>query len=465
MTNSHTHDVIIIGVGQAGNPLARACAAAGQRVAVIERNYVGGTCVNDGCTPTKTMIASARIAHLARRAADYGVQAGEVQVDLAAVRQRKDGIVQQSRSGILKAMTETPNIDFMAGEGSFLDQTHVLVRLNAGDQREISAPIIVLDTGARSSVPRIPGLTDVPFLTSTTIMELTAVPDHLLILGGGYIGVEFAQMFRRFGAQVTLIQRGSQLLPREDDDIADAVVYILCAEGIDVWLESEAQQVQQSTTGELEVTFKQAGQQHQVKGSHLLVATGRQPNTEALNLTAAGVATDPRGFIHVDERLCTSTPGIYAAGDVNGGPAFTHVAYDDFRILRQNLLEGGNATTKERLIPYTVFTDPQLGRIGVTEREARQQGRSIRVAKIPMTYVARAQEAGESQGLMKAIVDAETDQILGAAILGMEGGELAACLQLAMLGGLPYTTLRDGVFAHPGLAEGFNTLFTDNWQR
>ncbi len=460
MTNSHTHDIIIIGVGQAGNPLASAFAAAGRRVAVLERNQVGGTCVNDGCTPTKTMLASARIAHLARRAADYGVQAGDVQVDLAAVWQRKEHIVQKSRSNILQTLTETANIDFMAGEGSLLDQTHVLARLNEGGQRQLSAPIIVLDTGARPSVPSIAGLTSVPFLNSTTIMELTTLPEHLLILGGGYIGVEFAQMFRRFGAQVTLIQRGPHLLPREDPDVADAVADILRAEEIDVWLDSDAQQVHQQPTGEIQMTIKQTGQQHQVTGSHLLVATGRQANSEALNLAAAGVATDKKGFIRVDERLCTTTAGIYAPGDVNGGPAFTHVAYDDFRILRQNLLEDGNATTRRRLIPYTVFIDPQLGRIGLTEREAHQQGRSIRVTKIPMADVARAREAGETQGLMKAIVDAETDKILGAAILGLEGGELASCLQLAMLGGLPYTALRDGIFAHPGLAEGFNTLFS-----
>lgn len=464
MTHSYTHDAIIIGVGQAGNPLARAFAAAGRRVAVLERKYVGGTCVNDGCTPTKTMIASARIAHLARRSADYGVQVGDVQVDLAAVWQRKEAIVQRSRAGIHKALTETPNIDFMAGEGSLSDPTHVHVRLNEGGKRQISAPIIVLDTGARPSVPPIPGLTTVPFLDSTSVMELTTVPEHLLILGGGYIGVEFAQMFRRFGAQVSLIQRGPHLLPREDRDIADAVADILRAEGINLWLESDAQQVQQSAAGQIEVTIAQPGTQHHLAGSHLLLAAGRQPNTEALNLAAADVTTDNAGFIHVDERLCTSTPGIYAPGDVNGGPAFTHVAYDDFRILRQNLLEGGNATTGGRLIPYTVFIDPQLGRIGLTEREAHQQGRSIRITKIPMADVARAREAGETQGLMKAIVDAETDKILGAAILGLEGGELASCLQLAMLGGLPYTALRDGIFAHPGLVEGFNTLFSGHWQ-
>ncbi|RIK33718.1 MAG: FAD-containing oxidoreductase [Chloroflexi bacterium] len=464
MSNNYSHDAIIIGVGQAGNPLASALSGAGWNVAVIEREHVGGTCVNEGCTPTKTMVASARVAYLARRSAEYGVESGPVCVDMAVVRNRKQEIVDTFRNGIQRRLENDERIDLLMGEGSFIDAHTVEVTLNSGATHTVSAPRIFINTGTRSAIPSLPGLDEVPFLTSTTIMELVETPAHLLILGGGYIGLEFGQMFRRFGAEVTVVQRGPQLLSREDEDVAAEVAGILRDDGIQVLLNTDAVRVEQGAGDEVRLLVRNAEGERLLTGSHLLVATGRRPNVEALNLPAAGVATGKGGFIQVNEQLETSVPGIYALGDVKGGPAFTHISYDDFRILRTNLLEGGNATTEGRLVPYTVFIDPQLGRIGLTEAAARQQGRRARIARMPMSYVARAQEVDETRGLIKAIVDAESNQILGAAVLGIEGGEIASMFQIAMMGGLPYTALRDGVFPHPGLAEALNNLFAYNLQ-
>jgi pyruvate/2-oxoglutarate dehydrogenase complex dihydrolipoamide dehydrogenase (E3) component len=308
-------------------------------------------------------------------------------------------------------------------------------------------------------MPPILGLTDVPTLDSTTIMEVEQVPEHLVILGGGYVGLEFGQMFRRFGSDVTIVQRGTQLLAREDTDVADEVANILGDDGIEVLLNTEAQHVQQGEDGCIALAVVSEEGEQTLWGSHLLIAAGRVPNTDMLNLETAGVQTDQRGHIPVNERLETNVPGIYALGDVTGGPAFTHISYDDFRILRTNLIDGGQATTTDRLVPYTVFIDPQLGRVGLNEREAREQGRNIRVAKLPMSSVARAIEVDETRGFMKAIVDADTRQILGGAILGIEGGEIMSALQIAMLGKLAYTALRDGIFAHPTLVESLNNLF------
>ena len=466
MTNRHTHDALIIGVGQAGNSLARALAGAGWKTAVIERRYVGGACVNDGCTPTKTMIASARVAYLARRGTDYGVEPNAARVDLAVVRRRKAQLVEDSRRRIQRAMDENDNIDFIHGEARFVAPQTVEARRRDGGEQTLSAPHIVINSGARPMIPAIPGLDATPFLDSTTIMELDKTPRHLLVLGGGYIGLEFGQMFRRFGAEVTIVHRGAQLLAREDTDIAEAVAAILREDGIEVLLQANTVRVAPQAGGGGALTAQTPTGERALAGSHLLVATGRAPNVEALNLATAGVHTTPKGFIQVNERLETSAPGVYAAGDVNGGPAFTHIAYDDFRILRHNLLDRGNgappAVTTGRQVPYTVFIDPQLGRIGLTEREARRQGRRIRIAKMPMSHVARALEMDETRGLIKVVVDAESEQLLGAAVLGVEGGELATQLQIAMLGKLPYPILRDAIFPHPGLAEAFNNLFTYN---
>jgi len=460
MTTRHEYNAIIIGTGQAGKPLARTLAKAGWKVAIVERDQVGGTCINVGCTPTKSMVASARVAYLARRGADYGVNTGPVTIDLAQVRQRKRDIVARFRRGNERGLKRTEGIELLLGEGRFVDSKTVEVSMNDGEMRPLTADKIFINTGARPARPALPGLEDVPVLDSTSIMELDRVPSHLLVLGGGYIGLEFGQMFRRFGSEVTIIQRGNQLLSREDPDVAGEVAKILREDGIEVLLQTQALQVEQLTDSQIQMGVQTPAGTSTLIGSHLLVATGRQANTEQLNLAAAGINVDERGFIPVNERLETNVPGIYALGDVNGGPAFTHISYDDYRIIRTNLVENSQATTRNRLTPYTVYIDPQLGRVGLSETEALEQGRNIRVAKLAMRNTARALEVDETRGFMKAIVDAETDQILGAAVLGIEGGEIMSALQIAMMGNLPYTTLRDGVFAHPTLVESFNNLFT-----
>ncbi len=453
-------DAIVIGAGQAGPPLAQALTKAGQRVAVVERKHVGGTCINEGCTPTKTMIASARIAYLARRAADFGIQAGPVIVDQVAVRQRKRDIVADWRESGAKRLRDNPDIELIMGEARFADRQRVQVSLRDGGQRDLTAGQVFINTGSRPRTATLEGLTKVPWLDSTSIMELDHVPDHLLILGGGYVGMEFAQMFRRFGAQVTVIQRAGQVLTREDADVAKAVAGILEEDGVRLLLNAHARKVSTPDDGRtIEITVKTDQGEQRLTGSHLLVAVGRVPNSDSLNLAAAGLATDKHGFIQVNDRLETNVPGVYALGDVNGPPFFTHIAYDDYRVVAANLLHGGSASTNGRMVPYTVFLDPQLGRIGMTEEEARAQGRAIRVFKIPMSYVARALEVGQSRGSMKAVVDEETRRILGAAVLGIQGGELMAMLQIAMLGDLDYTVLRDGIFTHPTLAESLNSLF------
>jgi pyruvate/2-oxoglutarate dehydrogenase complex dihydrolipoamide dehydrogenase (E3) component len=455
-------DLLVIGSGQGGGPLARAFAKAGRRAVLVESAHVGGTCINEGCTPTKTMIASARVAHLARRAADYGVTLGDTRVDVARVRSRKQAVVDRFRGGVERGLHDA-GVELVRGPGRFVGQR--TVEVNGRDEvRTIEADAVVIDTGLRPAIPSIDGLGGVPYLTSTSIMELTTAPEHLLVLGGGYVGLEFAQMFRRFGSRVTLLHRGDQLLAREDADVAEEIGRIFQDDGIDVVLRASASAAARDGGGvrldyRVRGTGSAGSSTSSVTGSHLLVATGRTPNTHDLGLATAGVETDEGGYVRVNERLETSAPGVYALGDVKGGPAFTHISYDDFRILRRNLLHGDGATIKDRLVPYTVFSDPQLGRVGMTEREARAAGRSVRVAKLPMASVARAIEVNETRGFMKAVVDAESEQILGAAVLGLEGGETAALFEVAMMGKLRYTALRDGVFSHPTLAESLNNLF------
>jgi pyruvate/2-oxoglutarate dehydrogenase complex dihydrolipoamide dehydrogenase (E3) component len=458
MAEQH-YDAIVIGAGQGGVPLATTLAKAGRRVALVEREHVGGTCINEGCTPTKTMVASAKVAYFDRRSTDYGVSNGQVAVDMVAVRQRKRDIVKSFRTGGERRLHDA-GVELIRGEARFAGPKELEVRLNdGGDELHLSAENIFINVGARPANPPVEGLDSVPTLNSTTIMELGEVPDHLLVLGGSYVGLEFAQMFRRFGSEVTVVQRGKQLMSREDSDVAEAVAEIMRQDGIEVLLETQAQRAEQGNDGKIRLRISGPEGESTLEGSHLLAAAGRPPNTEKLNLEAAGVETDKRGQIKVNERLETSVEGIWALGDVKGGPAFTHISYDDFRIVRTNLLEGGDASITDRKVPYTVFIDPQLGRAGLSEQEARQQGLNIRVAKIPMSYVARAIEVDETRGFMKAIVDADTNQVLGCAILGVEGGEIAAMLQIAMMGEVPYTILRDTVFSHPTLSESLNTLF------
>ncbi len=453
------YDAIVIGAGQGGVPLARTLAQAGRRTALVEREHVGGTCYNEGCTPTKTMVASAKVAYFDHRSADYGVKNGPVTVDMVAVRQRKRDIVENFRNGGEQRIRDAEGMDLLKGEARFTGPEELEVRLNGGEELRLTAENIFINVGARPANPPVEGLDSVPTLNSTTIMELDEVPEHLLVLGGGYVGLEFAQMFRRFGSEVTVVQRDKQLLTREDADVAEAVAEILRQDGVEVLLETQAQRTEQTEDGKIRLTISTPEGESALEGSHLLVAAGRPPNTDRLNLEAAGVETDKRGFIRVNERLETNVPGIWALGDVKGGPAFTHISYDDFRIVRINLLEGGNATITDRMVPYTVFIDPQLGRVGLSEEEAREQGRNVRVARMPMSHVARALEVDEPRGMMKAVVDADTDQILGCAVLGIEGGEVMAMIQIAMMGEVPYTVLRDAIFAHPTLAESLNNLF------
>ena len=454
------YQAIVIGSGQGGNPLCKALAQAGVRTALVEREHIGGTCVNEGCTPTKTMVASARIAYLSRRAADYGVQTGNIRIDMARIRKRKRDIVDSFRNGSQASLEKTKNLDLIFGEASFTGPKALAVRLKDGSQRGIHAEQIFINAGCRPAVPKVDGLGDVQYLDSTSIMELDIVPEHLLVLGGGYVGLEFGQMFRRFGSRVSVVQSGAQLLRGEDSDVADEIAAFLRQDGLELYLNTKAGRATKSGSHIVLTTRGKTGEVRELQGSHLLVATGRVPNVEALNLSAAGITTDDRGFIKVNSKLETTTPGVYALGDINGGPAFTHISYDDFRILRTNLIDEGSATADGRLAPYTVFIDPQLGRIGITEAQAREQKRNFRVAKMPMSSVARALEVDESRGFMKAIVDADTNQILGAAVLGIEGGEIMSMLQLAMMGKMPFTTLRDAIFAHPTLAESLNNLFT-----
>jgi pyruvate/2-oxoglutarate dehydrogenase complex dihydrolipoamide dehydrogenase (E3) component len=461
-SSEDNYDAIVIGAGQAGGPLATALARAGSRTALVEREHVGGTCINEGCTPTKTMVASARVAYLARRAADYGVHTGPIRVDMVRVRERKRHIVDSFRNGSQRRIESTEGVDLIFGEARFRGPRAVEVKLNEGGTRQLNGSrYIFINTGDRPGRPPVPGLDQVPTLDSTSIMELDSVPEHLLVLGGGYVGLEFGQMFRRLGSQVTIIQRGQQLLAREDPDVADAVAQILRDDGLEVLLQTDAVGAARADGGiQLTVRAANDGAERTVSGSHLLTAAGRLPNTDRLDLAAAGVETDQHGYVKVNERLETNVPGVYALGDAKGGPAFTHISYDDWRIVRTNLLEGGNATTTGRLVPYTVFIDPQLGRVGLTETEARAQGHSIRVARMPMSQVARALEVDEPRGFMKAVVEADTGQILGYACLGLEGGELMNMVEIAMLGKLPYSVLKEAIFAHPTLGEALNNLFT-----
>ena len=457
-TTTH-YDAIIIGAGQAGGPLATALGQSGKKTAIIEREHVGGTCINEGCTPTKTMVASARAAYVTRRGADFGVYTGPISVDMTVVRKRKRDIVDSFRDGSQSRLEKSEDVDLLMGEAAFTGPKAVEVHLHDGSVQQLTGDLFFINTGERPSVPHLEGIENVPYLNSTSIMELDVVPEHLLIIGGGYIGLEFGQMFRRFGSKVTIVQRGKQLLAREDPDIAEEVAKILREDGVEVLLETNTSQVTKDANGTIQLVVKTPEGERTLSGSHLLAGTGRTPNTDKLNLDATGVQVNKKGYIQVNDTLETNVPGIYALGDVKGPPAFTHISYDDFRIIRTNLIEHGKASIADRLVPYAVFMDPQLGRVGLSETEAKQQGKNFKIAKMPMNYVARALEVDESRGVMKVLVDPDTKLILGCAILGIDGGEIMAMLQIAMLGKLPYTALEEGVFAHPTLAESLNNLF------
>jgi pyruvate/2-oxoglutarate dehydrogenase complex dihydrolipoamide dehydrogenase (E3) component len=439
------YDAIIIGSGQGGTPLAQRLADLGKSVALIEQAELGGTCINTGCTPTKTMVASAQIAHYARHAGRWGVRTANVSVDLPAIVARKNRVVQEFRSSQQRKVDAQPNLHLHRGAARFLSATQI----QAGDETLESGNIFI-NTGARPNIPRVQGLDSVDYLTNVTIMELSKVPKHLVVLGAGYVGLEFGQMFRRFGSEVTIIQNSGQILPREDEDVATELQKTLETEGIRFLLNTRTTRVEKAN-GQIKLSLD-AGPS--VSGSHLLVATGRTPNSDNLDLDKAGVETS-NGFIKVNERLETNVPGIWAIGDVKGGPAFTHISYNDFQIIYGNLVEGKKLSTDNRIVPYSVFTDPQLGGVGMTERDARAKGYKLKIGKKPMSSVARAIERDETAGFMKLIVDAANDHILGASILAAEGGELVQILHAVMLAERPYTLLKGAIYIHPTLAEGF----------
>jgi pyruvate/2-oxoglutarate dehydrogenase complex dihydrolipoamide dehydrogenase (E3) component len=442
-------DVIVIGSGQAGVPLATRLAGAGRRVLLAERSRLGGTCVNYGCTPTKTMVASARAAHVARTSAALGVRAGEVRVDLAEVVRRKDAVVAQWRAGVDRRLRGAGDrLTVVAGHARFVGEREVEV---AGERHRAAA--VVVNVGVRAAVPPIEGLDHVPWLDNRRVMELTAIPEHLLVLGGGYIGCEFAQMYRRFGARVTVLDPGDQLLGREDPDVAAEVAAVFRREGIDLRLGARAARVEGSA-GALRLTLEGGGV---LEGSHLLVATGRRPNTDDLGCAAAGVALDGRGFVPVDDHYRTSAAGVYAVGDVTGGPQFTHVSWDDHRLLYDVLLGRPSRRRSERVIPYTAYTDPQLAGVGLTEREARQRGIRYEVAAMPFGHVARAIETGETAGRIKVLVDPASERILGAAVVGSEAGELIHVFAALMQAGAPARHVVEMQMVHPAFAEGLQS--------
>ncbi|HEY6264481.1 MAG TPA: mercuric reductase [Candidatus Acidoferrum sp.] len=443
------YDAIIIGSGQAGNPLTFRLADLGWTVALIEKKDLGGTCINVGCTPTKTMVHRAQVAHYARNAARWGVNASNVSADLAKIVAQKDEVVLSFRGSQQKQVDKRSNVRLYRDHARFVGPN----QLKVGNDHFESDKIFI-DTGGRPSIPSIPGLESVPYLTNESAMQLTTLPEHLLILGGGYIGLEFGQMFRRFGSRVTVLHMGKQIITREDPEIATELQKALEAEGIQFKLSASTTRVE-SKSGAITLSFETPAGASNITGSHLLIATGRSPNTDDLGLDKAGIETDKNGFIKVNGRLETNVRGVWALGDCKGGPAFTHISFNDFQIVYGNLIEGKNLTIENRLVPYSVFTDPQLGGVGMTEKEARAKGYKLKIGKCPMTNVARAVERGETAGLMKLVVDASNDRILGASILASEGGELVQILGTLMLAHQSYTLLKGAVYIHPTLAEGF----------
>jgi len=448
-----THDAIIIGTGQAGPSLAKRLADAGRRVAIIERHLVGGTCVNTGCIPTKAMVASAYAAHMARRAADFGVRIdGPVSVDLAQVKARKDAISAKSRDGLEEMLTTTDRCELIRGHARFRGPHEVEI-----GQRVLSAPEIFINVGGRARVPPLGGAETTPFLTNTSLLGLETLPEHLVVIGGSYIGLEFGQMFRRFGSRVTIVEMGPALIGREDPDISAAILDVLTGEGIDVRLNS-ACVVVSGTEGNVTATVECDEGAPEIAGTHLLMATGRRPNTDDLGLEAAGIGVDKHGYIEVDDQLRTGVEGIWAIGDCNGKGAFTHTSYNDYEIVAANLLDGGSRRVTDRIVAYGLYVDPPLGRAGLTEQEVRKRGRPALVGKRPMTKVGRAVEKGESSGLMKIVVDKESREILGAAVLGPGGDEAIHCVLDTMYAKAPYDLLTHAVHIHPTVAELLPTI-------
>ena len=452
------YDAIIIGAGQGGTPLAKKLAGKGYHTALIEKRWVGGTCVNDGCTPTKAMVASAKAVQHVQTSEQLGIHVEKPTADIGAIIARQQNMVSSSRAGLEKQLLSTQNLDLLYGEASFTDHKKIRIQATSGEVQEFSADLVFIDTGTSPSIPDIDGIHDVPYLTSTSILELKELPSHLLVVGGGYVGLEFAQMYRRFGSKVTMIVRSERLAKKEDRDVTKEIHDLLVSENIDIRLNAETLQIK-SDGGKIKAAINVNHKEEIITASHILMATGRKPQTDTLRLSATGVNINERGFIAVDNQLQTNVKGIFALGDVNGGPAFTHISYHDHLIIFNNIVHGKRETTENRLVPYCMYIDPQLGRVGLTEQEARAKGLNFQVAKIPMSAVARANQTGDTRGFMKAVVDKESKKILGAAVLGAEGGEIMSLLEVAMMGGLTYDKVRDAVFAHPTYAESLNNLF------
>jgi pyruvate/2-oxoglutarate dehydrogenase complex dihydrolipoamide dehydrogenase (E3) component len=458
MTETVQIENAVLGGGEAGKYLAWDLAQQGRSVVVIERGLIGGSCPNIACLPSKNLIHSAKVADLVSRAASYGVRIDAAMVDMGGVRQRKREMV-NGMIGIHRRKFAIPHLEFLVGDGVLAGPRTVEVRGVEGGLRRFVADRLFLNLGTRATIPDIPGLADARPLTHVEALELDHLPSHLIVIGGGYVGVEFAQAFRRFGSRVTVLEFGTQLLGREDADVAAAVLSVFKEDGIDVVLGAETQVVegQSGETVRLHVMTREG--ERTVDGSHILVAAGRMPNTREIGLEEAGIELDARGYIKVDDRLQTTAAGVWAMGECAGSPQFTHVAFDDFRVVRDNLA-GKARTTRDRLIPYCAFIDPQLARVGLDETTAQQQQLAVRVATIPMTSVLRARAIGETRGFMKMLLDADSDRILGFTMLGAEAGEVVAVVQTAMLAGLPYTGLRDAILTHPTMAEGLNVLLT-----
>jgi pyruvate/2-oxoglutarate dehydrogenase complex dihydrolipoamide dehydrogenase (E3) component len=450
-----TFDAIVIGSGQGGVPLATNFAKLGWRVALIEEGQLGGSCINYGCTPTKTMIASARIAEAVRRGPQFGVHAGKARIDMAEIVARKNEVSGSFRSGVEHQVDGNPNIALYRGRGRFTGPHTVAV-----NGETLTSDKIFINTGTRPRILPIPGLDQVPYLTNRNIMDLDRVPSHLIALGGNYLGLEFGQLFRRLGSEVTVVELGDQIVPREDAEVSQSLKEALEEEGMSFRFGARTTKIAKTHEG-VEVTIEKKDGTETLKGSHLLVAIGQTPNSDDLGLDKAGIETDQAGFIRHNGKLETNVPGVFVLGDVKGGPAFTHVAYDDYLVLTDNLVNGKNRSIDNRMVPYALYTDPELGRIGLSEREARAKGYRLKIGSVPMTYVARAIERGETKGLMKIVINADNDRILGATILGPEGGELVQILMALMMADAPWTLFKDAMFIHPTLAEGFFSLMAD----
>ncbi len=450
---SERFDAIVIGAGQAGPSLAVRLAQSGRKTALVERKRVGGTCVNNGCIPTKALLASARAAHVARRGGDYGVTiAAPIRVDMAQVKQRKDAVVRASIDGLTRWLGATPGLSLIDGHARFESPRAVRV-----GERVLGSEQFFINVGGRAAVPSLPGLADVPYLTNATMMHVDFLPEHLVIIGGSYVGLEFAQMYRRFGSRVTVIEMGPRLVGREDEDVAAAIQAILEAEGVAFRLNAECLALARQGNG-VAVRLRCAEEPRELVGSHVLLAVGRVPNTGDLGLEEAGVATDARGYVLVDDALRTNVPGIWALGDANGRGAFTHTSYNDYEIVAANLLDGQSRSVADRIPAYALFTDPPLGRAGMTMREVRAAGRKVLAATLPMTRVGRARERGETLGFMRVLVDADTKGILGACVLGIEGDEVVHLLLDAMYARVPYTVIERAMHIHPTVAELIPTL-------